>query len=127
MPLILVVDDHEWIRQPVQGILEEAGYEVVAKQSGPSALVYIESTLGSPQEPDVVVTDHSMPGMYGWEWVGWARKCGFKKKVILLSGKEPNEDLRKKYENVGVIRILLKPTTAEVLSAAVKSELAGAS
>ena len=125
MALILVVDDHEWVRQPVQAILEGEGHDVVAKSDGPSALEYVEGTLGSSQEPDLVIADHSMPGMYGYEWVGWARKSGFKNPVILLSGKEATDEFRTKYSEVRVTRILLKPPTQESLIAAVQAELEG--
>jgi CheY-like chemotaxis protein len=62
MPTILVVDDHEEIREALAEILEEEGHEVQQAVDGLEAL---EMIAASP--PDVILLDIAMPGMDGLE------------------------------------------------------------
>ncbi len=62
MPTILVVDDHEEIREALTEILEEEGHKVVQAVDGLNALEVIASS-----RPDVVLLDIAMPGMDGLE------------------------------------------------------------
>ena len=62
MPTILVVDDHEEIREALAEILEEEGHEVLQAVDGLDALEMIAARL-----PDVVLLDIAMPGMDGLE------------------------------------------------------------
>jgi DNA-binding NtrC family response regulator len=57
---LLVVDDNEVFRRPLQRTLEAAGYEVVAVPSGEDAL----DVLGRGTV-DLVLTDRRLPGMDG--------------------------------------------------------------
>jgi DNA-binding NtrC family response regulator len=57
---VLIVDDNEVFRRPLQRALEAAGFEVVAVPSAEDALEVLE---GSPV--DVLLTDHRLPGMDG--------------------------------------------------------------
>src|SRR5205814_2160434 len=57
---LLIVDDNEVFRRPLQRTLEAAGCEVVAVTSGEDALhLLARSTV------DRVLTDHHLPGMDG--------------------------------------------------------------
>jgi DNA-binding NtrC family response regulator len=57
---VLVVDDNEVFRRPLQRTLEAAGYEVVAVPSGEDALDVLDrSTV------DLVLTDRRLPEMDG--------------------------------------------------------------
>ena len=62
MPTILVVDDHEEIREALAEILEEEGHEVLQAVDGLDALEAVAKTL-----PDVILLDIAMPGMDGLE------------------------------------------------------------
>lgn len=57
---VLIVDDNEVFRRPLQRTLEAAGYEVVAVPSGEDALHVLDGST-----VDVVLTDHRLPGMDG--------------------------------------------------------------
>ncbi len=59
---ILVVDDEERIRQSLNGVLKDEGYEVLEAKDGIQALKQIES-----DPPDAVLLDIWMPGMDGME------------------------------------------------------------
>ena len=57
---VLVVDDNEVFRRPLQRALEAAGLEVVAVSSAEDALEVLHGST-----VDVLLTDHRLPGMDG--------------------------------------------------------------
>ena len=57
---LLVVEDSEVFRQPLQRALEAAGFEVIAVSSGEDALAHLDRSL-----VDVVLTDSGLQGMDG--------------------------------------------------------------
>ncbi|MFC2071836.1 sigma-54-dependent transcriptional regulator [Chloroflexota bacterium] len=59
---VLVVDDDKSIRNVVQRILEEVGYDVVTAANGQEALDKVSQLM-----PEAVVLDIKMPGMSGME------------------------------------------------------------
>jgi len=60
---ILLVDDDLLIAASTQALLEDLGHRVVEAHSAKEALDLVESGLA----PDLVITDHAMPGMTGTE------------------------------------------------------------
>lgn len=59
---ILVVDDDTIIRRTLVSNLLNDGFEVMAAESGQSALTMVESSW-----PDLAILDLMMPGMTGFE------------------------------------------------------------
>jgi PAS domain S-box-containing protein len=59
--IALVVDDHELVRVSTSEMLADLGYRVVQATSGEEAAELVESGM----VPDLLVTDHLMPGMSG--------------------------------------------------------------
>jgi CheY-like chemotaxis protein len=59
----LLVDYEEMVRMSTADMLMDLGYNVVEACSGEEALRLIDGGL----QPDLVVTDHLMPGMTGVE------------------------------------------------------------
>ena len=57
---VLIVEDDEVFRRPLQRALEAAGYEVVAVPSGEDALAVLDRSA-----VDLLLTDHRLPGMDG--------------------------------------------------------------
>ena len=64
MATILIVDDYADIRACLRTMLEDAGHIIVEAGSGQEALHAWSAT-----HPDLVITDHSMPGMSGVELI----------------------------------------------------------
>lgn len=62
MPLILVVDDEEVLRETLVYNLELAGYQVLTAEDGPAALEVVQN-----QSPDLIILDLMLPGMDGLE------------------------------------------------------------
>ncbi len=59
---VLVVDDDREILELTRMILKDAGYEVLTRSSGETALVEARRW-----EPELILLDINMPGMDGWE------------------------------------------------------------
>ena len=59
--LALVVDDHDLVRISTAEMLADLGYDVAQAKSGEEAA----ELIGAGLLPDVVVTDHLMPGLSG--------------------------------------------------------------
>lgn len=59
---ILVVDDEYDLLQAVKGLLEDEGFQVIAKSNGREALAYLETDTA-----DLVLLDVMMPHLTGFE------------------------------------------------------------
>ena len=76
---VLVVDDEEAIRNLLQRILREAGYQVTTAANGKDALYKV--SLG---EAEVVLLDIKMPGKSGLELLPEIRK-DYPNTVVIMS------------------------------------------
>ncbi len=79
---ILLVDDDPLVLENAAAMLEDLGHTVIPARSGPEAL----SVLGQGVEPDIVITDHAMPGMTGLQLVERIRTASLDLPVILATG-----------------------------------------
>jgi CheY-like chemotaxis protein len=77
---ILVVDDHEDIREILKTLLTYHNYEVV---EAPTAEEMLERLAGV--DPDLVVLDIRLPGIDGCEALKLMRRRGFTKPILLYS------------------------------------------
>lgn len=59
--LVLVVDDDVDLREALQGVLEDAGYEVATACDGEDAMSYLRTS----RRPHLILLDLSMPVMDG--------------------------------------------------------------
>jgi len=80
-PKILVIDDHEMVRNELKRILEDGGkYAVELAFDGVDGLLKFQ-----PGKFDVVLCDRSMPGKKGDEVIPEIKRMDPKQKVIMLS------------------------------------------
>jgi len=63
--LILVVDDDEFMRDGMVGVLEAAGYAAVGAGTGGEALALLRTAT---VKPSLILLDLMMPGMAGWDF-----------------------------------------------------------
>lgn len=78
---VLVVDDHQDIRELLVRRIEDAGYDLVdSATNGPEALL-----VAAQFAPDVVVLDYMMPGMTGEEVARGMRKRFPDVKIVACS------------------------------------------
>jgi PAS domain S-box-containing protein len=79
---VLLVDDEEMVRLTTADMLMDLGYDVVEASSGEEALRLVDGGL----EPNLVVTDHLMPGMTGVELAKNLRTSRPGLPLLLVSG-----------------------------------------
>jgi two-component system nitrogen regulation response regulator NtrX len=114
---ILVVDDEERIRQSLNGILKDEGYEVVESKDGAQALKQLES-----DPPDLVLLDIWMPGMDGMEVLERMKGQIPNLPVIMISG-HGNIELAVKAVKLGAYDFIEKPLSLEKVLLAVNNAL----
>ncbi len=116
---VLIVDDDVSVGQLAARLLGHMGYEVTFIDKPQVAL---ERLRASPQEFDVLVTDHRMPMMTGLMLVRAIREAGIQIPVLMVSGY--GEELTpENLEAVGVGPVLDKPYSREDLATRLQSLL----
>lgn len=78
----LLVDDEDMVRMSTADMLADLGYKVIEARSAVEALALMEQGL----RPDLLVTDHLMPGMNGTQLARAAIGQGHATKVLIISG-----------------------------------------
>ncbi len=104
---ILVVDDEERIRQSLNGVLKDEGYDVREAKDGVQALKQIES-----DPPDVVLLDIWMPGMDGIETLERIKAQIPNLPVVMISG-HANIELAVRATKLGAYDFIEKPLSLE--------------
>ncbi|MCZ8149195.1 MAG: response regulator [Roseomonas sp.] len=79
---VLVVDDDPLVAAGTAMMLEDMGHLVTTAASAQDALALFEREA----PPDIVVTDHAMPGMTGLELAEWLRRTHPGLPVVLATG-----------------------------------------
>ena len=87
-PTALVVDDEDAVRMCTADVMLDMGYRVVEAASAEEALRELDDGL----EPDILVTDHLMPGMSGSE-LARAVKARFPEAVVVVVSGYTNVEL----------------------------------
>jgi signal transduction histidine kinase/CheY-like chemotaxis protein len=102
---VLAVDDDEDNTSLLRQLLELSGARVLTANSGPAALA-----LAANSDVDIVLSDISMPGMDGFEFVRQLRKLNGKEnvRVIALTGFGRRDDVEQAH-NEGFVAHLTKP------------------
>jgi CheY-like chemotaxis protein len=113
---VLLVDDEELVRASTADLLDDLGYQVIQAASADAALDRLREGAG----PDILVTDHLMPGMTGAELAEAARALRPDLPILIVTG----------YAESGGIAAdlprLAKPFRREELAAALDAVLARA-
>ena len=78
---VLLVDDDPTSREVVTQYLRTDGHRVVTANNGDEAMQHIGG-----ERFDVMITDHGMPGMNGFQLADAVRRTGAASSVILLTG-----------------------------------------
>ena len=111
---ILVVDDEPTVRQAIKLLLRHVGYEVEAVDGGEAAL-----DLMQQRAFDVVITDFSMPGMYGDQLAARIRQQSPGQPIIMVTAyAQEFKVFGQPYANVDAL--ILKPFTLQELDEAIK-------
>jgi PAS domain S-box-containing protein len=86
---VLLVDDEDLVRSSTADMLAELGYAVVEAGSAEEALRAVTDGL----HPDLLVTDHLMPGMSGTALAGLMRADRSDLPVLIVSGYAETEGI----------------------------------
>ena len=84
-PLLLCIDDDELVLGCVTSVLEAHGYRTLSASCGPLGI-----QLFKRNAIDLVVVDHDMPEMNGWEVAEELRRLDSKVPIIMHSGSPEN-------------------------------------
>jgi PAS domain S-box-containing protein len=116
---ILVVEDHDDVRQMIIASLESCGYHVLQAPHGRAALTLAE---GYPGTIDLLVTDVIMPGMTGKEVADRLKPLLPEMKVLYISGYS-GEVIAHRGVLDASVAYLPKPFTPATLAAKVREVL----
>ena len=122
MSMILVVDDHAAIREPLAKLLRYEGYDTASAANGAEALAVVRE-----RKPDLVVLDLQMPKMDGLTFLSEASRQlgGEGLPVIVVTGGLNLSQIRKAGEMPGVIGVMSKARfTVDGLLSRIRSHLA---
>jgi signal transduction histidine kinase len=116
---VLIVDDEEIVRRTAQATLERFGYKVLVAEDGMQAVRRFRELAAGI---DVVLLDVTMPVMSGEETFRELRLIRPEVKVILSSGYNELEAVRR-FTGKGLAGFVQKPYTSVRLAGAVRSVL----
>jgi CheY-like chemotaxis protein len=113
---LLVVDDDADLREALQDVLRDAGYEVLTAANGRQALEVLEK---APRPPGLVLLDMMMPVLDGAGFLRelHARPAGREIPVVVFSA---SAGAREESEQLGAQAYLRKPVDVETLLATVE-------
>jgi len=122
LKMVMLVDDNDtdnFISRRIIEITKFAG-EVVIKNSGKSALEYLEENKNEIHKlPDLIFLDINMPIVDGfvflYEFEKFSDTVKDKCKIIILSSSDNKRDIDKIVNNDYVIKFITKPLTEKAL------------
>jgi DNA-binding NarL/FixJ family response regulator len=116
---VLLADDHPGFPHLVESMLEPA-FQIIGRVSDGQSLIDTAMIL----EPDVVVTDISMPILNGIEAAVQLRKSGCASTIVFLSI-HSDPDFVRACLSAGALGYVIKPRMATELVHAIQEALAG--
>jgi CheY-like chemotaxis protein len=118
-----LVDDNDTDNFIHKRVIELTGFSknIVVKNSGKSALEYIESNKGNIANlPDVIFLDINMPIVDGFvflfEYENFPEEVKQKCKIAILSSSDNKRDIDRIVDNEYVINFITKPLSEEALA-----------
>jgi PAS domain S-box-containing protein len=116
---ILFVEDEPDVCDMGGQMLKSLGYSVMAVQSPEEAL---QAFSADPDSYDLVISDKTMPRMTGFELAGRIRALHRGIPVVICTGFQSDEDMRKA-RDIGVSTIITKPFSRTELADTVRAAL----
>ena len=114
---VLIVDDESAIVRAYSRILEARGYYVDTASCAQEAL-----DLMARIDVDVILSDLTMPGMTGIDFLRAARERAPDVPVIIMTGSPSTESAADAMER-GALRYLTKPIARDILECALKDAI----
>ena len=105
MTLVMIVDDNDLVREVLEEMLIEEGYDVLAVSTGQQAISEYWAL-----KPDVIVTDILMPGLSGIELIQYLRREAPALPILVISGGgATDQNLFQQATKAGASATLTKP------------------
>lgn len=123
MPKILVVDDDNAVRSAVFELLTSWGHEVTEAVNGIDGLAELDDLAEAGTLPDVVLTDRTMPGMGGEEFIRHIRERYPEMLIILMTAYYLDPPEVTAILRMGASRVIGKPFTSDALRRAIHEAL----
>ena len=118
---ILIVDDHQIVREGVRSLLKTVRPEWVLTEAEDGGQAVKAANEG---KPDLIVMDITMSGESGLEIVGNLRKAGFDRPILMFT-MHKSERLTNDAQKAGAQGYVLKSQAVENLVQAIDTLLAG--
>ena len=118
-PTVLIADDHAIVKEGLVGLLKER-FDVVGAVGDGQLLVEAAKRL----QPDVIVTDISMPGLSGLDVLGRLKSERLTSKIIVLT-MHNDADLATQAIRAGAAGFILKLSAGEELLTAIEQVMQG--
>ena len=115
---MLLVDNHEGVREVTAAGLAEMGHQVVSVEDGPRMLALLAAR---PNDFDLIVSDYAMPLMSGCDMLDRAREIRPDLPGIIITGYAESGSIAKKPAGVPV---LAKPFSGEQLADSIRGAMA---
>lgn len=109
-PHVLIVDDEDSVRSALRRSLRRESYRLSFAASGAEALEQLHQ-----EQPDIIISDHLMPGMTGLELLKRCRLLYPEVGRIVLTGQAEMETVVDAINHGEVFRFLRKPWDDEDL------------
>ncbi len=116
---VALVDDESGLLELFHDILDQK-YELITFDNPQKFLDKL--VLNKPRPFDILITDFRMPGMTGLEMIGLAQKNNFFFPTIIFSGHLDKKTILDAV-NLGVFRLLEKPTSPDHIISAIEELL----
>jgi CheY-like chemotaxis protein len=115
----LVVDAESDARRRMAGLLRLGGWRVLEAAGAEAAL-----RQAAESDPDLVVTDVSIPGQSGTALLRRLRRNGSRARFVVVTA-EPTDDVRAEAAAAGALACLAKPVEARILLDFLRSRTTG--
>lgn len=115
MSKVLIVDYDRTVSKSVKATLEGNGFNVIEAEDGVGALQYICGVVGTNEQPDVVIVDHRISGISGYQLVKDAQVRGFTGHIIVYSTSVDTATFIE-YQELGAVFMPKRLNSAELIA-----------
>jgi CheY-like chemotaxis protein len=118
-PTIVLAEDDDDLREMISQELQNLGVEVVEIGNGDVLISYLATCEMRRDYPELIITDHRMPGTSGIEVLAGLHQSGWDTPIILITA-YADPELKDLADRLGAVAVLEKPIDVEALRAAAK-------
>jgi CheY-like chemotaxis protein len=113
---VLLAEDDDEMRALLAQVLEKEGYDVIEASDGSELIDFVGLAVSVPDiesAPDVIISDHRMPGWSGLEVLAGVRSLGSAVPFILITA-FGNARLRDQAMRMGATAVIDKPVEVDI-------------